>query len=220
VAVGVCLAGCDLRDASGPAGSGASGPVEKASASGAKDSPESVARAAGAAQQRGDWHGVFSCYTPESIDMLLGIYVEEALQQRNLAALLPGAEVRMQPLADAFAKHCLDAASWDSVPKGGATPERSAALKALAARVSDKVACAADVMNALKTMEKSAGTNGPVTAMQLPTEFELRNVRIAGDAAEANSVSKVEGQEHVFPIKFRRTAGGWKIDLAATMQVP
>ena len=81
-------------------------------------------------------------------------------------------------------------------------------VKRLLAPIRDRCAFIADMFNALKKVDERKARRGPISA-----DAELRDVKVKEDRAAGVIVTKTAGKEQRAPIEFRKTAGGWRIEL-------
>jgi hypothetical protein len=186
--------------------------------------PQEVFDAAKKALQREDWKGFCGTITDNSLASFVGQLilmpltykrivntVPEDRQKEILAKFQKEILAKLKPLEEVMARHGLTeetiAKTKDDKPGGKGLEALAQRARKLAARIKDRPAFVADMAAAMKKANPKAAQELP-----LATDGELKDVKIDGDTAKGEIVTKRGGQEQRESISFRRINGGWKID--------
>ncbi len=179
--------------------------------------PEAAFDAMKAAAAKSDWKGVAGCMTAESQELLVG---GMAMAGQFFAM---GDKAKGEEFNALLKKHGIDMEKEmkDISAKGQGAKDPDAAkksmqgsLQAVGAKVKDKPAAIAEIM---QWMEKNSDKKGG-NPMNEKLAGTLKDMKTTGDTATGKVVTKgKDGKDMEGPINFKKISGSWLIDLTAGM---
>ncbi len=180
------------------------------------ESPETVVKRAGTALENKDWKTYVSCFTPETHEAAARQSLETSLMVemgRGLATLggpIVSKEVDAQtkPLYDLLAKHGITQQRLSELARllPGAAKEQ--AIRDTVASIPDKEAFMADVL------AYNSGTTQSARSPSVNVSGTIKSADVQGDRATVTTTATVDGRSFDTQVNLRRTAKGWKIDMA------
>jgi len=190
---------------------------------GGYDSPQAAFDAMKAASEKKDWKGVCNCMTPDSQDAMAGMMVLSGTVMKAMgafAAMAGGEEAEkakaaLEKIDQVLKKHGLteDAMKKMKGKKPEAPDQQLAVLKELTAPIKDKPAFVAEMIQAF-------GEMGPGESEMFFHDGTLKDVKISGDTATGTVSETVEGEQKDNPISFKKTGGGWLVELPLDKMQP
>jgi hypothetical protein len=119
---------------------------------------------------------------------------------------------KLKPLDDVLAGYGLSETALNNMLAAQADTDSKDAIKLsvkrLLAPIKDRCAFIADMYNALKNVNENKAQQGPIGV-----NAELQDVKIEGDKARGQIVTRRNEKVTRTPIEFRKAAGGWRIEL-------
>lgn len=183
------------------------------------ETPEACFNAAKEKISKKDYAGFVACLTPKSQNLLSGMFSLLPTLMQSFAAL--GGEEAIKELETKFAgvnavikKHGIDTATMPGMQEMVAAQQDETKLQALFDKiltpVKDRPAYLAELMKAFEALGDGQ-TGGP--KIEDAINGELKGLQVNGDTASATLVVEKDGQAQEQPFNFKKTAGGWLIDL-------
>jgi hypothetical protein len=179
------------------------------------DSPQEVFDAAAAAEKQKDHRAAVECLTEDSRDRLAAMLLTVGMLTKAFGSLDKSEQgkEKVKLLDDVFEKHGLTKEVLEKAKK--APPARQAEeFKQL---IKDPTGFVADM---LAVMPRLSGKKGDQGAGPLKGAARLEDLKIDGDTASGVAVTEKDGKKERTPIKFKKEAGGWKIELPAELLRP
>jgi hypothetical protein len=184
--------------------------------------PQEAFQAALAASDKDDWKGLYGCLTEDSREVLASFaatYGFLAKELSNPAILSDELKAALKSLNDVFQRNGLTNDHMNrffaiqSGPSEPKSPEQSKKeTREMLQPVKDRVAFAADTLAAMRQLRALKGGLLPAA--------ELKDVTLSGDAATGIMVTKKDGKEQRFTIRFQRSTGGWQVELPVELFFP
>lgn len=166
-----------------------------------------------------DYEGFCRCLTPDSQNLMAGMFSMLPSMMRSFAAL--GGEEAIKKIDTQFAKidevikkHGLDASKLPGMPEMMKVQKDEAKMKALfdnmLAPVKDRAAYLAELMKAFESLQDGQ-PGAPNLAEAI--DGDLKDLTVAGDTATGTLVVTRNGDTQEQPFNFKKVDGGWLIDL-------
>ena len=180
------------------------------------ESPSDVVERAGTALEKRDWPTYVSCFTPETHEAAARQSIQNSLMVemgRDLATLggpvvSKEVDAKAKPLYDLLAKHGISKERLSELAKMPNGAPKEQAISETVAAIPDKEAFMADMI-AYGDQARSQGAPPPMNVAG-----EIKSVEVQGDRATVTTTATVNGRSFDTQVNLRRTAKGWKIDMA------
>jgi hypothetical protein len=184
--------------------------------------PEEAFRAVLTASDKDDWKVLYECLTEDSREVLTSFaatYGFLAKELSNPDLLTEELKAALRSLNEVFQRngltndHMNRFFAIETGPPKPKCPEQSKKeTREMLQPVKDWGTFAADAFSAMRQLRALQGGLFPAA--------ELTDVTVSGDAATGVMVTKKDGKEQRFAIRFRRSSGGWQVELPVELFFP